>query len=59
MVKLGQDHVTKQLKAAKVDLAAEKKKYDRFLSRDREKLGYVKDMMRTREMVKQSYENEI
>lgn len=59
VVKLGQDHVSKQIKAAKIDLAVEKKKYDRFLARDREKLGYVQDMMKTREMVKQSYESEI
>ena len=41
VVKLGQEEATKKLKKSKIELAAEDKKYDRFLSRDREKLGYV------------------
>lgn len=44
---------------AQAELQVERKKFDRFLMRDRERLGYAKDMLNTRRMVQQSYANEV
>jgi len=43
----------------KVELKEERRKYDRFLVRDRERLGYANDMAHSRKMVQNSYEMEI
>ena len=59
VVKLGQEVTQAEIKKERVDLKKERSKYDRFLVRDKERLGYAKDMMGTRQMVMQSYQNEI
>ena len=59
VVKLGQEVTSAEIKKERVDLKKERQKYDRFLVRDKERLGYAKDMCGTRQMVMQSYQNEI
>jgi septal ring factor EnvC (AmiA/AmiB activator) len=58
-VKLGQDVSAAEVKKERADLKKERQKYDKFLVRDKERLGYAKDMCNTRQMVLQSYKNEM
>jgi septal ring factor EnvC (AmiA/AmiB activator) len=58
-VKLGQDVTSAEIKKEKADLKIEREKYDKFLVRDKERLGYANDMCSTRQMVLQSYKNEM
>jgi hypothetical protein len=59
VVKLGQEVTSAEIKKERVELKKERQKYDRFLVRDKERLGYAMDMCGTRQMVMQSYQNEI
>lgn len=59
VVKLGQEVTAAEIKKERGDLKKERQKYDRFLVRDKERLGYANDMCSTRQMVMQSYQNEI
>jgi len=59
VVRMGQETVLAELKVVKVELKEERRKYDRFLVRDRERLGYANDMAENRKMVQESYENEV
>ena len=58
VIKLGQADLESQIKETKAEYKVEWKKYEHFLVRDREKLGYANQMLQTRRMVQQSYENE-
>jgi len=42
---MGQETTQVQLKAVRAELKEERRKYDRFLVRDRERLGYANDML--------------
>lgn len=59
VVKLGQEVTQVDIKKERVELKKERQKYDRFLVRDKERLGYATDMCGTRQMVYESYKNEI
>lgn len=58
VVQMGQTDLEVQIKSTKADYKVERKKYEHFLVRDREKLGYANQMLQTRRMVQLSYENE-
>lgn len=59
VLKLAQDRTSGELKQSRTELAAEKRKYDRFLERDRERLVYAQNMLKTRRLVHLSYANEV
>ena len=59
VVKLGQEKTTAELKQTRLDLKEENKKYDRYLERDKERLVYANNMLKTRKLVHLSYANEI
>jgi hypothetical protein len=48
VVKLGQDVSAAEIKKDRVELRKERQKYDRFLVRDKERLGYANEMCNTR-----------
>lgn len=48
VVKLGQEVTQAEIKKERAELKLERQKYDRFLVRDKERLGYATDMMGTR-----------
>ena len=47
------------MKTSKVELKKERKKFDKFLYRDHERLGYTFEMLKTRKIVMQTYEDEV
>lgn len=59
VIKMGQDKTTSELKSTKQELKQENKKFDRYLERDKEKLVYAQNMLKTRKLVHLSYANEI
>ena len=59
VVKMGQADVEIEIKDADAAYKLERKKFEQFLVRDREKLGYAKEQVQTRRMVYMSYEKEM
>lgn len=59
VVKMGQEKTTGELKQTRQELNQENKKYDRYLERDKERLIYAQNMLKTRRLVHLSYANEI
>lgn len=59
IVKFNQDRAVQDLAKVKDEFKAERKKYDRFLSRDRERLTYINQYQNTKRLVHQSYVNEL
>ena len=59
VLKLAQEKTSGELKQSRQELQAEKRKYDKFLERDRERLVYAQNMLKTRCLVHLSYENEV
>jgi len=43
VIKLGQDELENEIKETRVEYKIERKKYEHFLVRDREKLGYANE----------------
>lgn len=50
-VKLGQQKAEEGIKEVRAELKQERRKYEGFLVRDHEKLGYARDMLQTRRLV--------
>ena len=59
VLKMGQDKTTNELKQTRQELNQENKKFDRYLERDKERLVYAQNMLKTRRLVHLSYANEI
>lgn len=51
-LKMGSDTVQSELKEAKAELLNERRHYDKFLVRDRERLVHAKEVVRNRMIVK-------
>jgi hypothetical protein len=59
VLKLGQEKTSHEMKGVKSELKIERSKFDKFLVRDREKIGYAQDMMKMRKMVMISFQQEV
>ena len=59
VVKLGQEKTHGELKQSKCELHSERRRYDKYLERDRERLGYAHNMLKARRLVHLSYANEM
>ena len=58
-VLLGQQKAEEGIKEVRAEIKQERRKYEGFLVRDHEKLGYARDQLQTRRLVQLSYENEL
>lgn len=58
VIQLGQIDVEAEIKEVRAEYKNERKKYEMFLSRDREKLGYATEQLQSRRCVQMSYVNE-
>ena len=58
-LQMGSEIVQTELKETKAELLAERRHYDKFLVRDRERLVHAKEVVRNRMLVKQSFQNEL
>ena len=56
---MGQEELKDQLAEKEEELKKERHKYDKFLQRDKERLGYMTEMNNTRRLVQLSYYNEV
>lgn len=59
IVKFNQQKAVQDLAKVKEEFRTERKKYDRFLSRDRERLMYINQYQNTKRLVNLSYVNEL
>ena len=59
VIKMGEEEIQVQIKDKRVELKKERQKYDRFMQRDRERLGYMNQMNNTKRLVQLSYVNEV
>lgn len=58
VLRLGKEKAQTELASVKVELAAERRKIDVFLDKDRDRLRYAKDVLQTRQLVMRSFAKE-
>ena len=58
-IKNGTEKINSELKEVNIQLTKERKKYDKFLVRDRERCLYSKDSLRQKIITYQTYLNEV
>jgi len=58
-MKYNQDQVIREMKDVSAEIKKERKKYDKFLARDIERVGYMTQNLNTKRLVQLSYTNEI
>ena len=57
-VRLGKEKAQTELDQVQAEIAAERRKFDVFLDKDRDKLRYAKEVLQTRQLVMRSFEKE-
>lgn len=57
-IRLGKQKLQHEMDQVKEELAVERKKFDVFLDKDRDKLAYAKEVLQTRQLVMRSFEKE-
>lgn len=58
-MRLGKEKAQGELAEVTAEIAAERRKFDCFLDKDRDKLKYAKDVLQTRALVMRSFEKEL